>query len=108
MRPPGGSWAALTLATLLVAACSGGSPPVSRPSGAQSLSPSPPASAWRPTPGTTWQWQLQGTVDLSVEAQVYDIDVDNSGQVVAALHAKGRRVVCYFEAGTQENWRPDA
>jgi hypothetical protein len=28
--------------------------------------------------------------------------------VVAALHARGRRVVCYFSAGTWEAFRPDA
>jgi len=40
---------------------------------------------------------------------MYDIDLfDNSAQVVASLHARGRHVVCYLDAGTWENWRPDA
>jgi hypothetical protein len=31
---------------------------------------------WRPAPGLSWQWQLSGeTVDQSVEAQVYDVDL---------------------------------
>jgi hypothetical protein len=64
---------------------------------------------WRPRPGTTWQWQLTGRVDQSVDAQMYDIDLfDNSATVVADLHAKGRRVVCYMSAGSYERWRPDA
>jgi glycosyl hydrolase family 114 len=77
-------------------------------------SPSPPASGspaarWVPAPRTTWQWQLTGTVDQSVDAQMFDIDLfDNSASVVAALHARGRHVVCYVDAGTYEQGRPDS
>jgi hypothetical protein len=74
-----------------------------------------PASArelsarWVPAPGTTWQWQLTVPVDLSVEADVYDIDgFDNSARVVARLHARGRRAICYIDAGAYEDYRPDA
>lgn len=69
-----------------------------------------PANAiWHPAPGTTWQWQLTGPLDQTVDAAVYDIDLfDNDARVVAQLHAKGRKVVCYMNAGAWENWRPDA
>lgn len=30
---------------------------------------------WQPKPGTTWQWQITGVVDTSVEAQMFDIDL---------------------------------
>ncbi len=64
---------------------------------------------WRPAQNTTWQWQLSGSLDQSVPADMYDIDlVDNSASVVASLHAKGRKVVCYFSAGSYEGGRPDA
>jgi len=64
---------------------------------------------WRPAPQVNWQWQLTGTVDLSVDASVYDIDLfDNDASVVAALHAKGRKAICYVSVGTFEDWRPDA
>jgi hypothetical protein len=64
---------------------------------------------WRPAPGLTWQWQLSGTVDRSVEAQVYDVDaVSTSAADVAALHAAGRKVICYVSAGSYEPGRPDA
>jgi len=57
---------------------------------------------------TAWQWQLPTPVDTSVNVPVYDIDMfDNASSVVAALHAAGRHVVCYIDAGTWENWRPD-
>ena len=64
---------------------------------------------WAPSPGMTWQWQLSGRLDLSVPAQVYDVDLfDTPASTVAALHARGVRVVCYVDAGTLEPDRPDA
>ncbi len=64
---------------------------------------------WRPGVVTSWQLQLTTPVDQTVDAALYDIDLfDNDASVVAALHARGRRVVCYLSAGTWENWRPDA
>ena len=64
---------------------------------------------FRPKPGTTWQWQLSGTLDLSVNAQVYDVDLfETPKETIDALHSKGRRVICYLNAGAWEEWRPDA
>ena len=72
-----------------------------------------PASAtdgwWRPAAGVTWQWQLTGTLNRSVNAAVYDIDAfDVTAADVSALHAAGRKAICYVNAGGYENWRPDA
>jgi hypothetical protein len=67
------------------------------------------AEIWIPAASTTWQWQLQGTLDTTVDAAMYDIDLfDHSAAVVAGLHGQGRKVVCYLSAGTWEDWRPDA
>ena len=64
---------------------------------------------WRPPVGATFQIQLQGEIDLSFEAAVYDVDLfDTPSAVVSELHEMGRRVVCYVSAGTHERWRPDA
>ncbi|NBH05483.1 endo alpha-1,4 polygalactosaminidase, partial [Amycolatopsis sp. SID8362] len=64
---------------------------------------------WQPAPGTTWQWQLSGKLDTSVDVAVYDIDgVDTEAGVVAGLHAAGRKVVCYVNVGAAEDFRPDA
>lgn len=64
---------------------------------------------WRPPPGTTWQWQLSGTLDTSFDVQMYDIDLfDAPGPTIAALRAAGRAVVCYLSAGSWEDWRHDA
>ncbi len=74
------------------------------------IAPAPAlARHWIPPRRLTWYWQLQGTIRGSVSAAAYDVDgFDTSAREVARLHAQGRRVVCYIDAGTWENWRPDA
>lgn len=68
-----------------------------------------PGSLWRPAPGTTWQWQLTGSIDTSVAAEMYDVDLfDVSAGTVAVLKGQGKAVVCYMSAGSWEDWRPDA
>jgi len=63
---------------------------------------------WSPSPLTTWQWQLTGTIDQSLNVQMYDIDLfDATAALISSLHSKGRVVVCYFST-QYENWRPDA
>jgi hypothetical protein len=63
---------------------------------------------WRPAPGTTWQWQLTGSVDTRPDADVYDLDLfTTSAATVAALHRKGRKVICYVSVGSSEDFRPD-
>jgi hypothetical protein len=77
----------------------------------RSVSPTPtqPAGWWQPTPGTSWQWQLTGTIDTSINVQMYDIDLFEAPQeTIDILHADGRVVICYFSAGSWEDWRPDA
>jgi len=64
---------------------------------------------WQPAPGTTWQWQLTGEIDTSFDVQMYDVDLYLVPEdVVQALHEEGRIVICYFSAGSWENWRDDA
>ena len=66
------------------------------------------AAAWKPGVADTWQWQLRGTLDTRYDAKVYDVDLFDTPQpTLAALQAAGRRVVCYFSAGSAEDWRPD-
>ncbi|MFF2541315.1 endo alpha-1,4 polygalactosaminidase [Kitasatospora sp. NPDC058063] len=90
----------------------GSPPPVTPPgTGTPPGNPAPPPTGarWQPTPGLAWQWQLGGAVDQSVDVPVYDIDgFENDASVVAALHAKGRKVICYINAGSWENFRPDS
>lgn len=67
-----------------------------------------PPSWWQPPVQAAWQWQLDTPVDQTIDAAVYDIDLfENDASVVAALHAQGRKVICYLSAGSWEDWRPD-
>ena len=67
------------------------------------------AARWKPKPTTApWQWQLQGKIDTSVPAHVYEVDGFDVGRsVVQKLHAKHRKVICYLDVGSWENYRPD-
>ncbi|MFD3536432.1 endo alpha-1,4 polygalactosaminidase [Streptomyces sp. NPDC058664] len=81
-------------------------PPSARPTGA--VTGTPAGRRWQPRPGLTWQWQLDGTVDPSVDVPVYDIDgFENSAATVARLHRDGRKVICYVNVGAWEDYRPD-
>lgn len=68
-----------------------------------------PGSIWHPAPKTTWQWQLTQTIDTTVDVAMYDIDLFEAPQgTIDTLHAAGRIVICYFSAGSYEDFRPDA
>jgi hypothetical protein len=65
-------------------------------------------ATWQPAAGVSFQLQLQGNVDTSVNAEVFDFDLfDNGRAIVDEVHDGGGRAVCYLSAGTYENWRPD-
>lgn len=56
-----------------------------------------------------WQWQLLGEVNHSYEVEVYDIDLfDVAVDEILNLKSQGRNVVCYFSAGSFEDFRDDA
>ncbi|KNC78829.1 hypothetical protein SARC_08746 [Sphaeroforma arctica JP610] len=62
---------------------------------------------FRPQKGIRWQWQLQDTIDESHDVPLYDVDIDTPASTIASLHAAGRKVMCYFSAGSYEDWRMD-
>lgn len=122
------------LATLLVlvTACSSVSAPVAPPSTERSDLPPEPvraelppvestqpstvslpfeegSSIWPPGPGTTWHWQLTESLDLEVDAAVFDVDLfTTSRATVTEIKSRGRYVVCYISAGAWEDFRPDS
>jgi hypothetical protein len=58
---------------------------------------------------TSWQWQLTATLDTAVDAELYDVDLFEAPQsVIDELYAQERTVICYFSAGSYEEWRDDA
>jgi len=68
-----------------------------------------PDGSWRPAPGLRWEVRYQGEVDPSLDVDVWDVDLDDTSEAdIDRLHDAGRKVVCYFSAGSYEDWRGDA
>lgn len=67
------------------------------------------AEAWyQPSVRTSWQWQLQGQLDTRYNVDVYDVDLfDTSVEQIQLLQRQNRKVICYFSAGSVEDWRDD-
>jgi len=66
------------------------------------------AQWYQPAVGVTWQWQLKGVVNPDYDVELYDIDLfDSSETLIASLQSAGKKVICYFSAGSYENWRAD-
>ncbi|MCH7493085.1 endo alpha-1,4 polygalactosaminidase, partial [Patescibacteria group bacterium] len=64
---------------------------------------------WVPTTEVSWQWQLSGSINTEYDVDIYDIDlVDTPQDIIDQLHAKGIKVICYFSAGSWEDFRSDA
>ncbi len=70
----------------------------------------PTKGHWHPRPTTAaWQWQLQGKLQLTAGASVYDIDgFESTLGDVRAIHRHRRKAICYLDVGSWEEYRPDA
>ncbi|MEO3873725.1 endo alpha-1,4 polygalactosaminidase [Nonomuraea sp. B12E4] len=106
-------------------------------SAATSTDTSASAAVWRPPLESRWQYQLEGnpqyaatgginvgictvpqTGGACVKPTVFDIDLYVDGDVagdnstlntaaVKAIHARGAKAICYVDAGSIEDFRPD-
>jgi hypothetical protein len=94
-----------------------GSPSASPPSPSDALPPTPKdLGIWQPATNTSWQIILSGTAALTTGAtavvpdvDVFDLDLFVTPQTtIDALHSLGKKVICYFSAGSFEKGRPDA
>jgi hypothetical protein len=67
-----------------------------------------PLTSWKPAPGDSLQIQYSGALVTNKNVDIYNLDLfDTTTAQVATLHARGRKVMCYINAGAWENWRPD-
>ncbi len=63
---------------------------------------------YRPSLFVTWQWQLDGNINTSYDVEIYDVDLfDTPLSTIEELHARGKKVICYFSAGSYEDFRED-
>jgi len=66
------------------------------------------ASRWLPPQGATWNYVLEGKLDIANEpAEIVDIDYKTDSATVNKIHAAGKKVICYFSGGTLEDFRKD-
>ncbi|KAL4815390.1 glycoside hydrolase superfamily [Aspergillus spinulosporus] len=71
---------------------------------------------WQPEVGSPWQIILSSALSPNTVSKssspafpIYDIDLfENTSPTISSLHSQGIKVMCYFSAGTYEDWRPDA
>lgn len=69
------------------------------------------SSVWQPKAGTAWDIQLLAPLDPgnATNFAAWDIDLfDNSKETISTMQSRGSKIICYFSAGTKEDWRPDA
>ena len=107
--PSASAWIVLLFAcgllTWSAASCAGGSSAGGGGSGGAELKP---GARWAPQLTDSFQYQLSGKLDTRLDADIFDIDLyETSTSDIDALHAQGRKVVCYFDTA-YEPYRPDA
>jgi hypothetical protein len=57
----------------------------------------------------TFEIQLTDNLNTSYETTVYDVDLfDTDATTIQNLQSKNIKVICYFSAGSYEDWREDA
>ena len=65
---------------------------------------------WQPAPGTSWQWQLTGAIDTSINVVMYDLDLFDLPQTTLnLLHGQGRTVLsCSWQKVRSASNSPDS
>lgn len=103
-------WPKLLLTSLLLCSSLGAcSPPAPTPEPTTASPFNPQPGHWRPPLEAAWQIQYSGKIDTSLPVDIYNLDLfDTSPWIIADLQARGAKVMCYFSAGSYEDWRPDA
>ena len=86
--------------------------PVAAPVASPTKAPTSATTWWKPkaSDNLTWQLQFQGVINTNIQADIFDIDLFyaiKNGTVIQTLHDQGKKVVCYFSAGTYESWNSD-
>lgn len=98
-------WIALLIGCVLLSRCMGGN---EHPAPKAEEKPITSGDWYRPAAGVKWQIQLQGEVNPQYPVDLYIIDLfDSSPKLISQLQKSGKHVICYFSAGSSENWRAD-
>lgn len=67
------------------------------------------ASAWwKPEQTMTWDVQYVGKIDPNLNVEIRNIDLEDTGPaMIKQMKANGQKIICYFSAGSAEEWRFD-
>ncbi len=72
------------------------------------ISPVTAGDWYRPAVLSKWQWQLEGELNTAYDVAIYDVDLfDVSRAAILQLQSSGKKVICYFSAGSYESFRID-
>jgi hypothetical protein len=75
----------------------------------------PTTEVWQPAVAAKWQIVIKNNISVDAsgalapsDVDIFDVDLFNTPvDVFEQLHDKGKKAICYFSAGTGEDWRPD-
>lgn len=57
----------------------------------------------------SWQIQYTGEINTDLDVDLFNLDLfDAPTSLIQEMHQRGIFVMCYFSAGSYEEWRPDA
>ena len=97
----------ITAVTLFLIGCGNGSTKESKVFNS-TTAPITTGNWYKPNTNTSWQWQLKEKITTIYDVKIYDIDLfDSNRTLIKKLKDDGKKVICYFSAGSYENWRSD-
>src|SRR5688500_7208980 len=102
----------LILSIMAVSACKRSPTATNTPSPTPRVEPAetsmPAKAAVDIPPQASWQIQYTGDMDYSLDVDVFNLDLfDTDAETISQLHERDIFIMCYFSAGSYENWRPD-
>src|SRR5688572_7049294 len=103
---------ALFLFFIVISACtsktSAANPSINTPQVDQTNTSTPAGARLSIPQQASWQIQYTGDMDYSLDVDVYNLDLfEIDAATISQLHEHDIFVMCYFSAGSYEDWRPD-
>ena len=93
---------------LLLASCAP-VPAIEQPTFATLTVPPAPLQDIVTPPNGSWQIQYSGDINTSLHVDIYNLDLfDTDPTIISNLQTRNIFVMCYFSAGSFEDWRPDS
>jgi hypothetical protein len=103
----------LLLSLLFATSCLSGA--ITQPQNLRHRTRANAKALWKPAVGAQFQMILSGTIDPAGLAtlapstpEIWDVDLESTPkETISMLHGMGKKIICYFSAGSSEDWRTD-